>query len=180
MSKVYFTSDLHFGHKNLCNALRGMTSEESDKLIIDNWNKKITKYDTVYILGDISMESDYHIQMINQLKGRKILIGGNHDTLHSIQHLKIPVLGCLEYKGFMCTHIPIHPGELKFFKGNIHGHIHNSGIFKVDEKGNEINWEYNPNQNLGPNYINVNTEFHNYTPISFEEILEIFNINQNL
>lgn len=32
---VYFTSDLHFGHEKLCRGLRGMSAEESDKLIID-------------------------------------------------------------------------------------------------------------------------------------------------
>ena len=31
------------GHKNLCQGLRGMTSEESDQLIINNWNKVVTK-----------------------------------------------------------------------------------------------------------------------------------------
>ena len=43
MAKVFFTSDLHFGHKNLCEGLRGMTAEDSDALIISNWNKVVFK-----------------------------------------------------------------------------------------------------------------------------------------
>ena len=79
MARVFFTSDLHFGHKNLCQGLRGMTSEDSDQLIINNWNKVVTKRDIVYVLGDITMENQNDIpKYIKQLNGRIILIGGNH------------------------------------------------------------------------------------------------------
>ena len=107
MARVFFTSDLHFGHKNLCQGLRGMTSEESDKLIIDNWNKVVTKRDLVYVLGDITMENQNDIpKYISQLNGRIVLVGGNHDTKQCCdvyRKLGITVMGCLEYKGFICT-----------------------------------------------------------------------------
>ena len=52
---TYFTSDLHFGHSNiikLCN--RPFADVESmDAALIENWNKKVKKNDTVYVLGDI-------------------------------------------------------------------------------------------------------------------------------
>ena len=62
---VFFTSDLHFGHKNLIEGLRKMSVEESDNLIISNWNKIVRKKDVVYILGDITMEKP---QLIDQVK----------------------------------------------------------------------------------------------------------------
>lgn len=49
---VYFTSDLHLGHKNilrLCD--RPFASiEEMDDVLMDNWNRKIHRDDTVYII----------------------------------------------------------------------------------------------------------------------------------
>ena len=61
--------------------------------------------------------------------------------------------------------------QIHFFKGNIHGHIHLKG--KIDD------FVYEPTDPIG-RYYNVNCEFHNYTPIPFEEIEEFFNnINNN-
>lgn len=166
MARVFFTSDLHFGHTNLCLGLRQMSPIESDRLIIDNWNKVVTKKDLVYVLGDITMENQNIIpQYIKQLNGRIIIVGGNHDTREccEIYHqLGIPVLGCLKYKGFLCTHVPAHPYEVQrehkqLFRGNIHGHIH-----------------CNEDTNLGPLYYNVNTELHNYTPIAFDDLVADF------
>ena len=175
MARVFFTSDLHFGHKNLCQGLRGMTVEESDKLIIDNWNKVVTKRDLVYVLGDITMENQNDIpKYVKQLNGRIVLVGGNHDTKQCCdvyRKLGITVMGCLKYKGFMCTHIPIHPCELEqgdkqLFRGNIHGHIHRAG--EIDG----IN--YSPKTDYGPLYYNVNTELHNYTPVAFDDLVADF------
>ena len=172
MARVFFTSDLHFGHKNLCQGLRGMTTEESDKLIIDNWNKVVTKRDLVYVLGDITMENQNDIpKYVSQLNGRIVLIGGNHDTKQCCdvyRKLGITVMGCLKYKGFICTHIPVHPYELEqedrqLLRGNIHGHVHRSGT--ID------GMEYKPKTDYGPLYYNVNTELHNYTPIAFDDLL---------
>lgn len=172
MSRVFFTSDLHFGHESLCRALRGMSAKESDELIIHNWNSVVTKRDRVYVLGDFTMEKRCDLDILKQLKGDIVIVGGNNDVLRccrEYQYLGIPVMGCLQYKGFFCTHVPIHPHELDFCRGNIHGHIHRKGV--ID------GWEYNP-QSLGERYFNVNTEFHNYTPVLFDEIEQYF-INLN-
>ena len=174
MSKVYFTSDLHFDHANLCRGLRNLDSIESNELIIKNWNNIVTKRDIVYILGDITMEKHHNISFfMKQLNGQKVIVAGNHDVLRcckEFQSLKIPVMGVLQYKGFLCTHIPIHPTQLTGFIGNIHGHIHLSGI--IDGIG-----EYMPPKLEGP-YYNVNTEFHNYTPVLFDDIKQYFIENQ--
>ena len=44
---VYFTSDLHFGHKNVnsrCNRPFKDT-DEMDSALIENWNRKVKKND---------------------------------------------------------------------------------------------------------------------------------------
>ena len=43
MATVYFISDAHFGHKSLSERFRGMSVEESDELLIRNWNNKVKK-----------------------------------------------------------------------------------------------------------------------------------------
>ena len=172
MSKVFFTSDLHFGHKNLCENLRGMSTKQSDQLIINNWNKAVTKRDLVYVLGDITMENPDDLpKFINQLKGRIIVIGGNHDNVKCcdmLRELGVQVIGCMKYKGFLCTHVPVHKYEIErehkqLFRGNIHGHIHCNEV--VD---------------LGPLYYNVNTELHNYTPILFDDLVKDFQQKKSL
>lgn len=57
---IYFTSDLHLGHKNvirLCN--RPFTDiEEMDHVLISNWNKRVHPHDTVVILGDLMFRNE--------------------------------------------------------------------------------------------------------------------------
>ncbi|AMR57429.1 putative phosphoesterase [Pseudomonas phage vB_PsyM_KIL2] len=52
MSNIWFTSDLHFGHKNViecCN--RPWTCEEQDAEIVRRWNSRVGLFDEVYHLG---------------------------------------------------------------------------------------------------------------------------------
>ena len=79
---VYFTSDLHLGHSNiisLCN--RPFANiEEMDKVLIENWNRKVKKNDTVYVMGDIVWDKKKVAYYMEQLTGRKTLVIGNHDS----------------------------------------------------------------------------------------------------
>ena len=158
---TYFTSDLHFSHKGICKA-RGMTIEENNDLIINNWNKTVKKQDLVFILGDVTMDDPSVInEILPKLKGDKIIIGGNHDTKRCCEEFKklnIPILGCLEYKEFMLTHIPIIARESVYYTANIHGHLHMFDTHSINE--------------CGTYYYNVNCEFHNYTPVSLDTIRE--------
>ena len=161
MSRVFFISDLHFGHKNLIINHRNMEIEAHDNLIIKNWNNTVTKRDIVYLVGDIVMEKPLLLNnYLPKLNGMIRVIGGNHDspaTSNMLYGLNIPIMGCLNYKGFMVTHIPIHPLEVNLFRGNIHGHVH------------ETNTDY------GGKYLNVTCERVNYTPIEFSKLLEKYN-----
>src|ERR1700677_1793896 len=80
--KVWFTSDPHFWHKNiirLCN--RPFSSvEEMHKQLIAHWNNVVSDEDTVYVLGDVFFcGAQKAHEILNQLKGKKILVRGNHD-----------------------------------------------------------------------------------------------------
>ena len=124
MAKVWFCSDLHFGHKGI-NKFRDVVDEEDNRKLISNaWKANVHKDDHVYVLGDacFTMET---VDEFSTLPGTKHLIRGNHDRLDTqvyLKHFKT-VEGILKYKEFWLTHAPIHPLELRD-KVNLHGHVH--------------------------------------------------------
>lgn len=79
--RVWFTSDLHFGHK-LMVYMRGFeTADEMDQHIIKVWQAQVGAQDHVYVLGDYSFHSNPHtLKLTRQLPGLKHLVLGNHDT----------------------------------------------------------------------------------------------------
>lgn len=82
MPENYYISDLHLGHANiirLCN--RPFASvEEMDHALIDNWNARLHQNDHIYIIGDFSYKSACPVsKYLDELKGHKHLIIGNHD-----------------------------------------------------------------------------------------------------
>lgn len=61
---IWFTSDLHFFHDRILEfhpkrkELFGDTVEKAKEAMIQLWNSRVNKKDTVYILGDLALE-DY-------------------------------------------------------------------------------------------------------------------------
>ena len=56
---IYFTSDTHFFHigRNRKNKFDDYISLHN--VLVDNWNKKISDNDDIYIIGDFSNENGY-------------------------------------------------------------------------------------------------------------------------
>lgn len=82
--RTYITSDLHFGHRNIIKYENRPFNDiqEMDNWIIKNWNKTVEEDDLVYILGDFSWyKGEKTNEILNKLKGDKILIVGNHDEI---------------------------------------------------------------------------------------------------
>ena len=82
MNNIWVTSDTHFNHTNIikyCNR-PFLSSLEMDQVIINNWNNVIDNDDLVFHLGDFAfgLES-VGLSILSKLKGKKILIRGNHD-----------------------------------------------------------------------------------------------------
>ncbi len=55
---IYFTADLHFYHDKVIRfASRPFCDADTmNKALIENWNKKVSARDEVYILGDVTMK----------------------------------------------------------------------------------------------------------------------------
>ena len=79
---VYFTADMHFGHRAIINMQsRPFESvEEMNRVLLQNFNSVVHKDDTVYILGDIChhMKIEDADELIRKMNGKKYLIIGNH------------------------------------------------------------------------------------------------------
>lgn len=86
MSNTWFTSDTHFGHKNIIKYCdRPFTGvDHMNRELINRWNAVVEPEDTVYHLGDACMGSiSDTLPLIGELNGFKILVPGNHDRVFS-------------------------------------------------------------------------------------------------
>jgi len=150
---IYFTSDLHLGHdKPFLYEPRGFNSiKEHDESIANNWNSIVSNEDTVYILGDLILnDNDNGIRLIKKLKGKKIIILGNHDTSKRIELYQnelgmegIKYSDIIKYDKyhFYISHYPTLVGnngtsvQLKSRLINLCGHTHTKDPFNDWDKG---------------------------------------------
>lgn len=147
MGKVFFISDLHFGHKNiLAFDNRGFPDVEShDEELIRRWNEQVGIDDDVWILGDISWHNATKtIEIFNRLNGIKHLCKGNHDWKllrnKQVQELFVEICDYKEInldngKGIVLCHYPI-PCYNNHFYGwyHLYGHVHNSFEWNMMER----------------------------------------------
>lgn len=78
----YVTSDWHCHHKNVIefDERPFVDLDHMHRVLINNYNACLHDYATCYFLGDFAMGSvEQTRDIVNQLKGTKILILGNHD-----------------------------------------------------------------------------------------------------
>lgn len=185
MSKTWLYSDPHFYHHNIVK----FTTWDGRKLrpwddaiqmteeLIQWYNELVGDSDRVYILGDVAFSATNMRNAVSRLKGRKVLVKGNHDpNKHREMYNELfdDVRACVVKKGFIMTHIPIHPQSLSRWELNIHGHLHVNQIttnpvgFKVDGLGIEHPLDPIPD----PRYRNVCVEQTNWRPILLDDVLK--------
>lgn len=193
----YYISDLHFfcksqidnGGKNY-DGRPFKSLEEMHESILKRWNEKITNGDTVYILGDIGMRgrNDLLIALVARLKGRKILIQGNHDDLSDYRFKQL-FSEIYDYKEIsesfagksyklVLSHYPIlmwngqHKGSILLY-----GHTH---VTREDEYFqrclNGMKEEFFKNRDSSNDILAINVgcmmPYMNYEPRSLRELLE--------
>lgn len=169
---VYFTSDLHLGHRGII-AMQNRPFEdieEMNRVLINNYNSLVGKNDTVYILGDIA----HHLtrpraeELISKLKGKKILLKGNHDKNYDpalFEEIRDFHTTSINGHYISLMHYPLlswpksHSGSLM-----LHGHIHS------DESYNLINREE------GILRYDVGVDANQYMPVSIYQILSFFGL----
>lgn len=172
---IYFTSDLHLGHDNiikLCN--RPFDSvEEMDETIISNWNKRVKKNDTVYVVGDFIWKESDLSKYISRLSGKKILIVGNHDKWAKKEEYAkffeyITKYEEVSLNGHQLTlcHYPMVEWKNSRKEGTsrlgylIYGHIHNN----IRSEYKLLFETYNA--------LNAGVDINNFEPVSFDELVD--------
>lgn len=79
---VWFTADLHLGHTNIIrySGRPFVDADAMNRALIDRWNEVVDGGDDVWLLGDFAMgKIDETLPLVGKLRGRKILLTGNHD-----------------------------------------------------------------------------------------------------
>ena len=142
MSRTWVYSDPHFYHKNICKFLNYDGSkvrpwDDAEKMTEDMilwYNELVRPEDRVYLLGDVAFTTGHMNKVLPRLMGRKVLVLGNHDPnkLRKYSEHLDDVRGYIVKKGFIMSHIPIHPGSLSKWQLNIHGHLHGNEVMLHD------------------------------------------------
>lgn len=101
LSRIFYIADTHFGHKNIIafdhRPFRSV--QEMNETMIKEWNKRVSFWDKVYILGDFSwLPPTESVAILNRLQGAKFLIKGNHDVRWLNGSSKKLLAGMWDYK----------------------------------------------------------------------------------
>ncbi len=155
MNHVYVISDTHLGHHNILKYQpnrKYKTIQEHDKDLISRWNARVRKQDTVIHCGDVAFSRE-SLKLLNEAKGIKRLILGNHDKfpIELYQEVFDSIYGVYEKRNIVFTHIPVIL-DIRW-EYNVHGHIHNK-------------------ERVSPKHFNANIDAHNNLgPIKLTELL---------
>lgn len=164
---IYFTSDLHLGHNaavRMCDR-PFENAEDMNRVLIQNINARVTKNDTLYILGDLAHRTP--VEQVNEwiakINGKKILIKGNHDKNYDASLFE-GIYDFLEVhfngQSISLMHYPMmswpksHHGSI-----HLHGHMHNKPDYNLQQREEGV-LRYD---------VGVDANF--YCPVSLQEIL---------
>ena len=168
---IFYTSDLHFGHENIIKSCgRPFSSaDEMDEALIAAWNARVTRADTVYILGDLIYKAERPPEYyLKRLKGKKYLIVGNHDgswlnerTRKYFQSIS-PFLETTDGRHALtlCHYamVSYHHDSRAYM---IHGHMHNN-----------LYADYYPLLIKRERVLNAGVDINGFKPVTFEELCE--------
>lgn len=179
-SKVFFTSDSHFSHFNiakLCN--RPFTSrKDMDESLITNWNNVVPEDGIVIHCGDFMLPHKVgykeYSKYINKLNSTIYLTRGNHDKIDLGNYDdKLIVNDCMyiqvEKTLIYAQHFPClaFNSDIQVF-----GHIHTLSDGKVHGLDSDVPAKLKFNQ------YDVGVDQNNYTPINYNQLINIINERQ--
>jgi len=163
MSKIWVTSDHHFGHENIIRYCGRpfKTARMMQKELIRKYTERVGKDDIVYFLGDVTMKGREGLselrKIIGQMNGTKHLILGNHDYMRAFDYVEagfMTVHTALDAEGFVMVHDPVASivvPDRQVLCGHVHGLWKSSG-----------------------NCLNMSVDVWDFYPVSLEDIKEYF------
>ena len=168
---LYYISDPHFGHANviwLCDRPFDDV-EEMDRVIMENWNSRVSDEDEVYLLGDLAFRNTRPVEeYLSSLKGRKHLIIGNHDRswmpgfdtskyFESVDNLLYIVD---QGRQVVLCHYPMMTWPHVRESYMVFGHIHNNP-----------DAQYWPLIKMSELMLNAGVEVNGYMPVTLDELI---------
>lgn len=202
--RVWFTSDCHFGHKNVLEFTHRpwVNKNQMEKGLVQNWNRVVSDRDLVFVLGDFYYhESRSELQrLIGTLKGKKIyFIPGNHDKPKAWEDIPdrveiLDTISTVHIRGcfwsmptvsieLVLSHYPLLTWAHWKSYACIHlfGHIH-SGPYRTEYPLPEDAVDI-PGKDLffpqGHKMYDVGVDNNNYTPVSLYSLCKRFGIHLN-
>jgi len=176
--RTWVYSDPHFYHNNICK----FTKEDGSKLrpwddaeemtedMIRWYNEMVHPEDRVYILGDVAFSAANMEKAVSRMNGRKVLVPGNHDPVKMRKYFDLfdDVRGYIVKKGFIMSHIPLHPMSMGRWRLNIHGHTHSNTMKTVVN----VKGDYIETQREDERYFSACVERTDFRPILLDDILK--------
>lgn len=178
---IFFTSDLHFGHKNIINFCNRPweTTEEMDEALIANWNSVVGEKDIVFDLGDFAFATNGRWkELIQRLNGKHYLILGNHDitrwpgdkTMQLFERVEQQMIIYIDNRCIYLNHYPYLCYGGSWRKPDnavweLYGHVHtcpNSSGADDERMIHKFPFQYD-----------VGVDNNNYTPVSWKEVESI-------
>lgn len=187
MAQTWFTSDQHFGHRNIIK-YSGRPFQDVDHMtteLINGHNLVVSKEDVVWHLGDFSLDERLVEPILSKLNGIHYLVSGNHDRCHpchsrsekskrqylsygfkeiheqiivDIPHLSKVLLCHMPYEGDSRENERYSEFRPKDTgRLLLHGHVH--------EK-----WHSLPRENSYIKMINIGVDQWDYKPVSTEQL----------
>ena len=179
--KIWFTSDLHLGHRNVIRFCDRPFADEKEmgRGLIQNWNDTVGDDDIVFVLGDTFWFNDSHSikRVLSQLKGKDIyILPGNHDEFESYHRVVDPRIHLCEdivvvwitgeskkKKEIWLSHYPMmtwphrENGTHQFF-----GHIHSQpDKFDGVDQDLPLHW----------NQADVGCDYWNWKPVELDTLI---------
>lgn len=144
-TNTWYTSDLHFSHKNICDYTdrgRVTNKQDHDEWLIALWNNTVSKDDVVWHLGDFMFGHKLK-SITDRLNGQINFIKGNHDSNTNLTDLCRNSDGRLKYHGhyledkshkdvhLVLHHFPIISWHKQAYGSiHLHGHCHGNLTIK--------------------------------------------------
>lgn len=172
---IWFTSDHHFGHEAIIRHCRRpfRDVENMNTEMTWRWNVTVAPNDTVYYLGDFSLERPEEWgKIVYRLNGRKLLVPGNHDRVRvskrgekrasGFEVLGDNIIVTIEDRALWLNHYPsasddprhlLRPAPPGEYDVALCGHVHGA-------------WTVNAG------VVNVGVDVWDFRPISLAQILE--------
>ena len=177
-NKLFFTSDTHFSHFNICKYChRPFNSRsEMDKTLIENWNSVVPEDGIVIHCGDFMLnhkvDTNAYLRYMKKLTGNILLIRGNHDYISLCTEPQENLIAVVDKAFIMVDGVKIYGEHYPCcaFNGDyqVFGHIHTLS------DGTCYGIDGDVPSRLRKNQYDVGVDQNGYRPISYWELCDIF------